>query len=140
MASAVLGRALAFGVGLGVGSLGAYKFILDELRNSTKTILAANGALEKRLPAVERGAGAAPRGGARRAPARRTQGRRGRARVFERPSNRLTYLDADLDVFKEEGPFGPATACYRWSWAIKRALRRPGASPARPRPAVEAHL
>ena len=39
MASAVLGRALAFGVGLGVGSLGAYKFILDELRNSTKTIL-----------------------------------------------------------------------------------------------------
>ena len=49
MASAVLGRALAFGVGLGVGSLGAYKFILDELRNSTKTILAANGALEKRL-------------------------------------------------------------------------------------------
>ena len=53
MASAVLGRALAFGVGLGVGSLGAYKFILDELRNSTKTILAANGALEKRLAAVE---------------------------------------------------------------------------------------
>ena len=52
MASAVLGRALAFGVGLGVGSLGAYKFILDELRNSTKTILAANGALEKRLAAV----------------------------------------------------------------------------------------
>ena len=56
MASAVLGRALAFGVGLGVGSLGAYKFILDELRNSTKTILAANGALEKRLAAVERAA------------------------------------------------------------------------------------
>ena len=47
---------------------------------------------------------------ARRAPgppARRTQGRRGRARVFERPSNRLTYLDADLDVLKEEGPFRP---------------------------------
>ena len=56
MASAVLGRALAFGVGLGVGSLGTYKFILDELRNSTKTILAANGALEKRLAAVERAA------------------------------------------------------------------------------------
>ena len=56
MASAVLGRALAFGVGLGVGSLGAYKFILDELRNSTKTILAATGALEKRLAAVERAA------------------------------------------------------------------------------------
>ena len=26
---------------------------------------------------------------------------------FKRPSNRLTYLDADLDVLKEEGPFRP---------------------------------
>lgn len=55
-ASALFGRAFAFGVGVGVGSLGAYAFILDELKKSTKTILAANGALEKRLSAVEKSA------------------------------------------------------------------------------------
>ena len=54
MSSTVIGRLVAFGVGVGVGSLASYVVLLDELKKSTATILGANSALAKRVEAVEK--------------------------------------------------------------------------------------
>jgi hypothetical protein len=53
MVSTLLGRLMAFGVGVGVGSAGSYYFILEELKSSTAAILAANKALAARVGKVE---------------------------------------------------------------------------------------
>ena len=53
MVSTFLGRLMAFGVGVGVGSMGSYYFILEELRSSTAAILGANKALAARVAKVE---------------------------------------------------------------------------------------
>ncbi|KAJ1459131.1 hypothetical protein M885DRAFT_561336 [Pelagophyceae sp. CCMP2097] len=46
----------AAAVGFGVGTVASYKFIFDEVKSSTATILAANAHLAARVDALEKAA------------------------------------------------------------------------------------